>query len=392
LSIKNVIVDIESINPPANPAESASIIESLANSIIELRGLLRPPVLRSAGIDEYELIAGQLEFCAYLQARKFDESLPDRLTAFIVDKKHEDAIDKQLITISSSPVAKNTSNSTIDLDNLGARLDRLFSAQQDFVNTLQISLEQSIDHVIPEPFMIFQAINQLPDTKVSVALRSCLAKLLAEKTNAKNPKSKKIVDLLEKTKQTGATINSFAALVKATTVNNGGKKTRTISNKTILEILDGLKDWSIEYLQSESSFKQSKTGNLSTPVATSNITELQQLESQISLGFKSIGDRLQLLQDSLIHKIDQSFPEPIEFLAACMQINDPTVVQQFTKKLAFLGDAKLTKIVETLQKAHKKDTEINSFKSLQKLLINPQTKTKLLSDQKIMDVLDRWHQ
>jgi hypothetical protein len=388
LSIKNVIVDLESINPPAAPRESAAIIESLANSIIDLRGLLRPPVLSSVGIDEYELLAGQLEFYAYLQARKFDESLPDRLTAFVVDKKHQDAIKKQLITITNAPV-NNALSSDLDLDNLAAKLERLFSTQQDRINALQGRLEQLIDYITPEPFLIFQVIDRVQEPNISVDLRSCLAKFLIEKPNAKNPKSKKIVDLLEKAKKKGIAINSFAALVDATTVDNNGKKIRVISNKTILEIIDDLDAWSAKYRQF---VPESKPSNDTSLLSTSNSTDLQQLEAVIKLGFMSTSNCLQTLESSLVNKIDQSCPKQIDILTACNRINESSIIQQFAKKLAFLGDTKLNKIIQILQASKNKGIDINGFKSLQSLLVNPQTKTKILSDQKMIEAIDRWHQ
>jgi hypothetical protein len=122
LSIRVVIVDLESIQPPKFPAGSESSIETLANTIINLRGLLHLPVLYSLGIEEYELISGHTEFYAYLKAREFDDSLPDRLTVLVADKKNEVDVQKQLQTVapaskSVKPTASGT-NETIDFSNL----------------------------------------------------------------------------------------------------------------------------------------------------------------------------------------------------------------------------------------------------------------------------------
>jgi hypothetical protein len=132
LNIKTSIIDLESIKKPAISAEDASSIEALANSIVELGGLLRPPILRLLGNDEYEVLSGQLEFHAYLQAHQFDDSLPDRLTALIVDKKNEVAVQKQLSTTELiSPVIVNPSatdtSSLIAIGNLDAKIERLLN-------------------------------------------------------------------------------------------------------------------------------------------------------------------------------------------------------------------------------------------------------------------------
>jgi hypothetical protein len=128
LSIKVVIVDLESIHTPKFPSGNESLIETLANSIVNLRGLLHLPVLYSLGIEEYELLAGHTEFYAYLKAREFDDSLPDRITVLVADKKNESDIQKQLQTVPlvskstvkpSSTIASGT-NESIDLSNLEA--------------------------------------------------------------------------------------------------------------------------------------------------------------------------------------------------------------------------------------------------------------------------------
>jgi hypothetical protein len=69
LSIKTVIVDLESIATPQPPQVAKSVIEALANTITQLKGLVHPPILKTVGIDQYELLSGHLEFYAYLQAR-----------------------------------------------------------------------------------------------------------------------------------------------------------------------------------------------------------------------------------------------------------------------------------------------------------------------------------
>jgi hypothetical protein len=148
LSIRTVIVDLESIHTPEIPAVANSLLESLANSIVKLRGLLHLPIIYQVGIDEYEMISGQTEFYAYLQARKFDESLPDRLDAVLVDKKNEADVQKLLST--TGVIEPSPDSTLIAISNLDAKLERLLNVQNKSlfdqyalaINNLDVKFDQ----------------------------------------------------------------------------------------------------------------------------------------------------------------------------------------------------------------------------------------------------------
>ncbi len=230
MSIKTVIVDLESIQIPPVPAESSNIIETLANSIVELRGLLRPPVLRTVGIEEYEVLSGQLEFYAYLQARKFDDSLPDRLTVVIVDKKNEAAVQKQLRVI--APVTNSTNQSgSADLSNLEAKLDRLFSNQHKSIDALQDTLLTKLEEALPQPLPILAAFDRATEPAIALQISKNLAFL-------GDAKVKKILALLQTAKKSGQSLTSIANVQSALTETRGDKQTKVIGDKKMLEILD----------------------------------------------------------------------------------------------------------------------------------------------------------
>jgi hypothetical protein len=230
LSIKTVIVDLESIQIPPVPAESSNIIETLANSIVELRGLLHPPVLRTVGIEEYEVLSGQLEFYAYLQARKFDDSLPDRLTVVIVDKKNEAAVQKQLRVI--APVTNSTNQSgSADLSNLEAKLDRLFSNQHKSIDALQDTLLTKLEKALPQPLPILEAFDRATEPAIALQISKNLAFL-------GDAKVKKILALLQTAKKSGQSLTSIANVQSALTETRGDKQTKVIGDKKMLDILD----------------------------------------------------------------------------------------------------------------------------------------------------------
>jgi hypothetical protein len=95
-------IDLESIEAidasrlRFNPNTKQTEIEHLAHAIIQLRGLLRIPVVEALDLDSYRLIAGHFDYYAYLKAREIDGDLPDRLRVFIVNKKNAGPIMQQL--------------------------------------------------------------------------------------------------------------------------------------------------------------------------------------------------------------------------------------------------------------------------------------------------------
>jgi hypothetical protein len=237
LSIRVVIVDLESIQPPKYPAGSESSIETLANTIVNLRGLLHLPVLYSLGIEEYELISGHAEFYAYLKAREFDDSLPDRLTVLVADKKNEADIQKQLQTVTPvsksvvKPTAASATNEAIDFSNLEAKLERLFGGQQKSIDSLQTTLLGKLEQALPQPLPILVAFDRV--TEPSIALQ--ISKNLAFLGDAK---VKKILALLQAAKKSGQDLTSIANVQTALTETRGGKQTKVIGDKKMLEILD----------------------------------------------------------------------------------------------------------------------------------------------------------
>ncbi len=241
MSIRVVIVDLESIQPPKFPAGSESLIETLANTIVNLRGLLHLPVLYSLGIEEYELISGHTEFYAYLKAREFDDSLPDRLTVLVVDKKNAADIQKQLQTTASesksavSNAAKLSSDAskTIDFSNLEAKLERLFSSQQKSIESLQNNLINKIDSSLPEPLPILVAFNRVLEPLIEAHICIKLTNFVGK------AKAEKICSQLKAAKKQNENFTSLISIQKTlVTINKKGKQSKLIGPEKMLEILD----------------------------------------------------------------------------------------------------------------------------------------------------------
>jgi hypothetical protein len=136
------IIDIESIqlgsNSPDFEIEKKQLeIEALAHAIIQLNGLLKVPVVRVLGIDEYELVSGYLEYYAYLKAQEISPKIADRMTVFILTSKNQKAIEKQLEVYQAiegsmvNPkvdVPQTDSKLALQLNNLESQVQRLLAS------------------------------------------------------------------------------------------------------------------------------------------------------------------------------------------------------------------------------------------------------------------------
>jgi hypothetical protein len=100
------------------------------------------------------------------------------------------------------------------------------------------------------------------------------------------------------------------------------------------------------------------------------------------------------LQDTLLIKLEQSLPQPLPILIAFDRVTEPAIALQISKHLAFLGDAKVKKILNLLQAAKKSGKDLNSIANVQAALTETRNgkQTKVIGDKKMLEILDRWHQ
>jgi hypothetical protein len=235
MNLKTIIVDLDSVQ--AAPASvSTAEIEALANTIIQLRGLVSLPVLQQLAIDEYQLLSGALEFQAYVQAQQMDDSLPDRIMAFLADDQTEQAIHQQqkvlsTITSKSATAEKVTGGNTLDVSNLSAQIDRLSKYQEGSFAALQSVIIAAIQETIPQPLPMLTAFNRIKEPAVTVQISKNLA-FLGDK------KVQKIIQLLQAARQEGKELQSFAEVMAVLVETRNQKQFKLVSDKKMLEMID----------------------------------------------------------------------------------------------------------------------------------------------------------
>jgi hypothetical protein len=234
MNLKTVIVDLDSVQ-----AQSAGVsiteIEALANTIIQLRGLISLPVVRQLAIDEYELRSGELEFAAYRQAQKMDDSLPDRIMAFLANNETEQPIRQQqevLKTITGKSTASvATSSNSLDTSNLSAQIDRLSKSQDGSFAALQSIVIAAIQDTISQPLPMLVAFNRIQEPAVVVQISKNLA-FLGDK------KVQKMVKLLQSARRKGQELQSFAEVMAVLVETRNQKQFKLVSDKKMLEMID----------------------------------------------------------------------------------------------------------------------------------------------------------
>ena len=126
--LSTLLVAVRKINSPVSRSEFAEeTIESLAQLILGVEGLINPLVLRRTSIESFEVISGHLEYYAAVRAREIDLRKGEMINAFVLDEENETIIKQVnlLRSVKTIPNDANYSNPDGRFNNLEARLGSL---------------------------------------------------------------------------------------------------------------------------------------------------------------------------------------------------------------------------------------------------------------------------
>jgi hypothetical protein len=92
------IVRIKKIEVPETPIEFEEIqLEQAAQLILEMGGIITPPILFRTGIESYRVIDGYFEYYAALRAMEIDSRKGKKIDAYIIESEEEKAVyEKQI--------------------------------------------------------------------------------------------------------------------------------------------------------------------------------------------------------------------------------------------------------------------------------------------------------
>ncbi|MDX2231292.1 MAG: hypothetical protein NW220_16765 [Leptolyngbyaceae cyanobacterium bins.349] len=224
MTLLTSIIDLDCIQVNVNKMNfdresKANEIQALAYSISDLKGLVRIPIVKSLGIDEYELVDGYLEYYAYEEARKLNPDLPDRITVFVMKPSNEQAITKQIdvnrqvsqINNHATEVSSDSSALALRVSILESKLGegfhkitselQTFKAESQF---LKKEILETIDSKLPRLLPPLEAFNEILDEAIRKQVFNKLEKLKGKK------KAQEIVNSLQAHRINGKEFQSFS--------------------------------------------------------------------------------------------------------------------------------------------------------------------------------------
>lgn len=242
------IIDIDSIQVKDSlfdPERNVTKIEALANTIIDLGGLVNIPVVQQINLEDYELISGHLEYYAYLKAVQINSKLPDRLTVFISNKKNKAAISKQLEILETientqkdvpTSVSTVTNSSEVDLQikNLQSSIKHNSEVFQNEIEKLKTEFLSELENKLPKPIPPLEAFNRILEPEIALQLQRKLEFMGSSK-------AKKIVSGLQEVSKSEnhkpfENFTEIVGLLKEKQKNN--RTVRLISEEKMLALID----------------------------------------------------------------------------------------------------------------------------------------------------------
>jgi hypothetical protein len=243
------IVDIDSIQvkiSPFDPAHKATQIEALANTIINLGGLVNVPVVQQISVDEYELISGYLEYYAYLKAREIDPRLPDRITAFVSNTKNQAAIHQQLEILQAIENPKQDSSQSttskpfeinLQIKNLESSINNINKNFSTALERMKHELLAEFEAKLPQPIPPLEAFNRILEPEIAFRVQRKLEFLGASK-------AKKIVAQLQEIskRKNHKPFESFTEISEVLREQQKNRSLKLISEKNMVKLIDRWND------------------------------------------------------------------------------------------------------------------------------------------------------
>jgi signal recognition particle subunit SEC65 len=152
----------------------------------------------------------------------------------------------------------------------------------------------------------------------------------------------------------------------------------------------------LEILQSIEGTKVAQSSKSVTTTSSELDLRIGNIESSVKNNHKAVIDEIAQLKTELLQEITAQLPKPIPPLEAFNRIVEPEIAYKVQRRLEFLGAGKAKKAVELLQEVsrNKKQKPFQSFAEVIDALKVPQKKgspRKLISDQKMLALIDRWN-
>lgn len=239
------IVDLDSIqikSPPFDPVQKVAQIEALANTIIDLGGLVNVPVVQQISIDDYELISGYLEYYAYLKARELNHRLPERITVFVSNTKNQAAIRQQLEILKvieetqespSQSTILNKSEIDLQIKNIESSINNINQNFSTAFEQLKVELLAKFEAKLPQPIPPLDAFNRILEPEIAFRVQRKLEFLGASK-------AKKIIAQAQEVskRKNHKPFQSFTEISEILREQQKNRSVKLISENNMLKFID----------------------------------------------------------------------------------------------------------------------------------------------------------
>lgn len=170
--IKCDFVDIKNIQSKISKAEfDRADIEQLADLILATDGLIRPLILKLTGVDkqtcveQYAVIAGDLEYHAAVRAKEKNLQKAEMVNAFVISDDSQQFAIEQLTLLSKTKLSKipSSTNTTTSIAEADSKLFEQLGSQISAAISQQLQpLQQQLDTVVTELDRHAQILAALP--------------------------------------------------------------------------------------------------------------------------------------------------------------------------------------------------------------------------------------
>ncbi len=236
-----LLLDVKNINSHVSRSNFAETdLENLADTIIESGGIIKPLVVKQAGIDSYRVVDGHFEYYAAVKAREKNPRKGEMINAFVIVPKSEDLIIRQAEIIKgqkldSSPVTIQASvneksqplSSNIELSSLEKQLSELRIELGQEREKIYTTLK-NIEGQIPKQITPLEAFNSLSLLELTLRLKTA---------NFNGKKAEQVAEGIEK-ERSKKPFKSLSDVIERVKIKSGTKQVKGISGEKMIAIVD----------------------------------------------------------------------------------------------------------------------------------------------------------
>jgi hypothetical protein len=236
-----LLLDVKNINSHVSRSNFAETdLENLADTIIESGGIIKPLVVKQAGIDSYRVVDGHFEYYAAVKAREKNPRKGEMINAFVIVPKSEDLIIRQAEIIKgqkldsspatiqasanekSQPLSSNTELSSLEKQLSELRIE-LGQEREKIYTTLK-----NLEGQIPKQITPLEAFNTLSLLELTLRLKTA---------NFNGKKAEQVAEGIEK-ERSKKPFESLSDVIERVKIKSGTKQVKGISGEKMIAIVD----------------------------------------------------------------------------------------------------------------------------------------------------------